>query len=503
MIFKTIKGNLIFFITILLAFISLFIFFYFPSKFEALEVNSLRDKASVLNKMCAYAVSPALNFRDPDNIKEAAAGIIQNKDILYLIIEDEAGGIKFSFNKSLALASDYKLVYSKADPDKYPVYKTTQKVVYRNNLVGFIYAGYSFNSIRETLTNNRITITIITLFIFIVATLLVNIIGRYSLRPLTDITYAAKNISHKDLSIRVKESFGEIGELAAAFNLMIDKLEKSRVELEGWNRNLENVVQQRTKDLQKEIDEKILTEQQLIVAKNKAEEMNRVKSIFFANMSHELRTPLIGILGFTDILKNEITKPEQLEMIEVIARSGKRLGDTLNQILEISKIESDIMNIQLKPHDISEITENAMKIFKPAAGAKNLQLLSLHNSENCLAVIDERHFITILDNLINNAVKFTQSGSITVVTGIEKSGSGKWAYCQVIDSGIGISHEKIETVFEQFRQASEGFDRQFEGTGLGLSIAKKLTELMNGSISVQSELGFGSVFTIKFPASIS
>jgi signal transduction histidine kinase len=500
MIFKTIKGNLIFFITILLAAISLFIFFYFPSRFEQYEINLLSEKASVLNKLSAYSVSPALNFNDPDNIKEVALGIIKNKDIMYLIIEDENDSIKYSYNISLAFSNKYKITSEKPDPAENLLYNTMERVVYRNTDVGKIYAGYTLVSIRQTMLNNRMMIAIISLIIFIIATFIVNIIGRYSLRPLTEITQTARQITHKNLDIRAKESLGEIGELAVAFNLMLEKLQKARVELEDWNRNLEDVVYQRTSDLQKEIKEKNLAEQQLIIAKDKAEEMNRVKSIFFANMSHELRTPLIGILGFTEILLAELTSPDHIEMIELIYMSGKRLSDTLNQILEISKIESDNLEMKLKLHDIGDITEKSMKLFNAAAILNNLQLLSEHKTEKCIALVDDHHFITILENLINNAIKFTKTGKIIVETGIENSGNTRWAYLQVSDTGIGISDEKIGTIFQEFRQVSEGINRKYQGTGLGLTITKKLTELMHGTITVNSELGVGSVFTVKFPA---
>jgi len=500
MIFKTMKGTLIFSITLLFGFISLFIFFYFPTQFENLEVKSLREKASLLNRMGAYSVSPALNFNDPDNIKEAGSGIVLNRDIMYVIIEDESGVIKFYHNKNLAFSSNYKIINDLAEPGNNQIYKTLEKVVYRNNPVGKIYVGYSLVPIRQSMVKNRIAIAIVSLIIFIIATFLLNIIGRYALRPLAEITNTARKISHEHLNIRARKSFGEIGELAEAFNLMIEKLQKSRAELENWNKSLEDIVWERTNELQKEIDERMQTEQQLVVAVNKAEEMNQIKSIFFANMSHELRTPLIGIIGFTEILLAELTNPEHIEMIDIIARSGKRLGDTLNQILEVSKIESDKMNLVLKPHDLCDITENAMKIFRSAAILKNLQLLYVHNSENCVAMIDNRHYITILENLINNAIKYTKTGGITVTTGLKKSGTSEWVFCQVSDTGIGISHEKIETIFEEFRQVSEGNNRQYEGTGLGLTITRKLTEMMNGSISVESELGAGSVFTVKFPA---
>ena len=478
--------------------ISLFIFFYFPSRFEQLEVDSLSEKAAVLNKMGAYSVSPALNFDDADNIKEAGSGIVLNRDIMYVIIEDESGVVKFYHNNSLAFSNKYKIINEKPEPNKNLIYKTMEKVVYRNNTVGNIYVGYTLVPIRQAMLKNRIAIALISIFLFIIATFVVNIIGRYSLRPLTEITDTARHISHENLYIRAKESYGEIGELAAAFNLMMEKLQKSRTELEAWNKNLEDVVRQRTADLQKEIDEKIIAEQQLLIAKNKAEEMNRVKSIFFANMSHELRTPLIGILGFTEILLAELTNPNHIEMIELIYTSGKRLSDTLNQILDISKIESEKMDVKLKPHDISAITEKSMKIFQSAAILKNLEFLSIHKSEKCIALVDDHHFITILENLINNAIKFTKTGKIIVETGIENSGNTRWAYLQVSDTGIGISHEKIGTIFQEFRQVSEGLNRSYQGTGLGLTITKKFTELMNGTISVKSELGAGSVFTVKF-----
>ena len=137
--FKSIKSSLIFFITMLLGIISLFIFFYFPSQFEKLEVKSLFDKATVLNKMSAFSISPALNFNDSYNINEVASGIIRNRDIMYFIVEGESDSIKYTFNKSLAFSNKYKIIDNKPEPGKDLIYKTLEKVVYRNKTVGNIY----------------------------------------------------------------------------------------------------------------------------------------------------------------------------------------------------------------------------------------------------------------------------------------------------------------------------------------------------------------------------
>ena len=247
--------------------------------------------------------------------------------------------------------------------------------------------------------------------------------------------------------------------------------------------------------VKEDITERKRLEQELIISKEKAEEMSRLKSSFLANMSHELRTPLIGINGFADFLRQDITDPELKEMAENIFTSGNRLSETLNHILDLSKLESDKMDFNCQEIDLVNETKNVLSLFKETARKKGLYLKISFSQASIIINTDMLSIRSILVNIINNAIKFTNEGSVAVDISLKDD----FVEIKVIDSGIGVSKEYHRIIFEEFRQVSEGFSRNFEGTGLGLSITKKLIEKLGGEISVDSELGKGSVFIVKLP----
>jgi PAS domain S-box-containing protein len=253
-----------------------------------------------------------------------------------------------------------------------------------------------------------------------------------------------------------------------------------------------------------DITEDKLVREELIRAKEKAEEMSRLKTSFLNNMSHELRTPLIGILGFTDILESEIEDPVHKKMITQIHSGGKRLSETLNLILDLSKTESEYLTIEIKLINISQITREQVANFEGAAKVKGLTLKIIIDDENILINTNERLYCQILDNLINNAIKFTDSGGVGIILGKEiKVIDGKsenFVSLKVIDSGIGIAEEHYKLIFEEYRQVSEGLSRTFQGSGLGLSVTKKFVQKLGGDISVVSKIGAGSTFTVLLPA---
>lgn len=239
--------------------------------------------------------------------------------------------------------------------------------------------------------------------------------------------------------------------------------------------------------------------EELIQAKLNAEEMNRLKTNFLTNMSHELRTPMIGILGYAELLKNELDNPEFKEMSETIYKSGRRLLETLNLILDMSKVESNKMVINKKETDLSSLLFELTKLFLSAANSKNLYLEYSYKSNINIINTDERLLRESLNNLINNAIKFTKSGGIKIeVFDFVQDGSS-YLNISVIDTGIGIEHNDKEIIFEEFRQASEGLNRNFEGTGIGLTLTKKFVEFINGKITVTSKQGKGSTFSIILP----
>jgi len=239
-------------------------------------------------------------------------------------------------------------------------------------------------------------------------------------------------------------------------------------------------------------------EAELNEAKEKAEAMNHLKSTFLANMSHELRTPLINIMGYAEILIDEAEDESSQEMLNSILRGGERLRDTLNSILDLSNLESSKTDMLFAIGDLNQIANKVYDEYKESAEAVGLQL-DLELCKNPVsALIDDKLLLQVVKNLVNNAIKYTDRGFVKIVTAIDGSGKQRMASIKVIDSGIGIPENKIDQIFEPFRQVSEGAGRKYEGAGLGLTIARKFVELMAGEISVESREGIGSVFSLDF-----
>ena len=240
-------------------------------------------------------------------------------------------------------------------------------------------------------------------------------------------------------------------------------------------------------------------QEEMKMAKEKAEELNLLKSSFLANMSHELRTPMTGILGFSEILYSELSDPEFKEMAGMILKGGKRLTNTLNSILDLSRIEADKMDIKLEAINVGNIAKESVAFFEAAAKEKNLELI-FDLKDEVFANLDNRIFEQILSNIIQNAITYTLKGSIVVKVIKENTNGSDLAAVKVTDTGIGIPENYLSAIFEPFRQVSSGLGRSYEGTGLGLTITKKFIELMDGTISVESKFGEGSTFTICFPS---
>lgn len=239
-------------------------------------------------------------------------------------------------------------------------------------------------------------------------------------------------------------------------------------------------------------------EKQLIKAKEKAEESDRLKSAFLANMSHEIRTPMNGILGFTELLKSpNLAGEEQQEYIRIIEKSGVRMLNIINDIISISKVEAGQVEITLSETNINEQVEYLYTFFKPEANQKGIQLSITNSLSQNKAVIstDREKVYAILTNLVKNALKFTDSGTIHFGY-IQKE---NYLEFFVKDTGFGISQAHKKIIFERFRQANESVTRTHEGSGLGLAISKAYVEILGGKIWVESEEGEGSSFYFTIP----
>jgi PAS domain S-box-containing protein len=239
-------------------------------------------------------------------------------------------------------------------------------------------------------------------------------------------------------------------------------------------------------------------ENDLIAAKEKAQESDRLKTAFLANMSHEIRTPMNGILGFTNLLKEPgLTGEDQSRYIDIIIRSGDRMLNTVNDIIEISKIETGQTILTKQKVNVSRHLQTLFQFFQLEAKNKKLdfRLENRINEDDAEVITDKNKLSSILTNLIKNALKFTETGFVEI------GGSRENEYFRfyVKDSGVGIPEDRLDAVFNRFEQADIDDARVFEGSGLGLAISKSYVEMLDGTISVESKLDKGTTFTVKFP----
>jgi signal transduction histidine kinase/CheY-like chemotaxis protein len=322
-----------------------------------------------------------------------------------------------------------------------------------------------------------VTLVVLSLSFAFIA-LMVWIVSRAVVRPLTQITASFQHIQNGtfDWHIRLDESrSGELGELLRWFNVFLNSMEaKNRAE------------------------------QELVKAKEAAESANHAKSVFLANMSHELRTPLNAILGFSELLSGDKTlSPSQRENVETINRSGEHLLGLINDILDLSKIESGQANLRTHTFDLHRLLQGIGEMFEVRARQKGLTLGVAYAPDVPQYVnTDEGKLRQVLINLLGNAIKFTHTGSVTLRARLVNAANDS-SLCRlhfaVEDTGIGIAPEDLERIFEPFVQLEEDGKFLQQGTGLGLTIGRQHVELLGGRLEAWSALGAGSSFDFEIP----
>ncbi len=326
--------------------------------------------------------------------------------------------------------------------------------------------------------------TILTLILMIILAIVVTtsslIVARSISKPLYELAEGAEVIGKGNLKHKIDiKSKDEIGELSTAFNKMTESLK---------------VVTTSRDELNQEITERKRAEEELRQANIKLQEADRLKSIFLASMSHELRTPLNSIIGFTSIILQgivgEVTEEQRMQLT-IVKKNANHLLELINDLLDISKIEAGRVEISLEEFKLNDVISEVIETVSPVVSEKGLELLEEVPAGITLNS-DRRRVKQVLLNLVSNAVKFTEQGSVKIAARVLE---GEKLELSVIDSGIGIKEEDFVKLFAPFQQIEDSLAKRYEGTGLGLYLAKKLIGHLGGEIRARSEYGRGSEFT--------
>jgi two-component system, NarL family, sensor histidine kinase BarA len=406
-------------------------------------------------------------------------------------------------NKAISnlFAKDELLIFSEPiisqqiyieDDDKKSV---TQLENNDNNPVGKIIVTMTNRFAIEANTKQIIHGIIITLLTLFLMTLIIIRASMAITRPIKSLTRTVRNISAGDLDTPVDtRSAGELGILESCINHMRDELKDSRTDLEIQL----NVY---TEELQQTLEELEIRNAELDITRSKAIYANNAKSEFLANMSHEIRTPLSGIIGFTELLQGTHLTSQQKDYSDTIYKSSKHLLEIINDVLDLSKIESGKTEITTSKFTLVDIIEDIINLLSTSALEKNVELLyRIEKDVPTVIQSDPFRIHQILTNLIGNAIKFTESGYVYLqVTRGEIRDVETSIKFTVSDTGIGMNKADKKKLFKAFTQADTSITRRFGGTGLGLVISRKLIMLMRGEIGFDSTEGEGSTFWFSVP----
>ncbi len=360
-----------------------------------------------------------------------------------------------------------------------------EEISQQQQVLGYVLVEYNKQALhaiqRSIIVNNFLIATVFALLLSLLISWILNRLTTPLLR-LSQTMAQARDSGHYTNA----DVFGpvEVRQMASIYNQMMTTLGKQNLALEKSRDNLESEVAFRT--------------QELVVARDAALTASRLKSEFLANISHELRTPLQAIIGYTDLVREDLElecMTEQANDLNKSIRSAHVLLALINNILDLAKIEAGKMDLNLKSVDIKHLVDETIETIQPMAIANENKLIVQNNVEQLIISLDRQKVMQILLNLLSNACKFTAKGQVTFTL----FNCDKFLHICIADTGVGIAQDKLKFIFDKFTQIDGSQTRKFEGTGLGMAITQKFCQLMDGEIRISSELDIGTTVNVTLP----
>ena len=475
---------------------------YDLSSFQRFLTNDLSTQADIIG----YNSAPALAFKDEPTAAATLSALKAKEDIVAAVLYSPDGKV---FAKYVRANVAHPILPTDLPQTNTSRFKGSYLEVFHGvsldrEPLGTLYLQSDMSQWSSRAKSYAVFLLMAMLASAFLALLIASRLQALISRPILRLEDTMRVVSAKqNYEVRALKFYDdEIGRLIDGFNTMLAEIQQRDAALQGANDELKT----RTEELEVEISNRKKTQEELLTAKRAAEDASRAKSAFLANMSHELRTPLNAIIGYSEMIEEEIQDSGQIQNIQDVQKiefAGKHLLALINDVLDLSKIEAGKMGLHLENFEVAMMIQEMVATLQPAI-AKNSNTLQLRLADDLgMMRSDITKVRQILSNLLSNACKFTDHGTIFLEAERSGSSSHGWLTFRVRDTGIGISEEQQENLFKEFAQADVSIARKYGGTGLGLAISSRFAQLMGGQISVDSEPGKGSVFTVQLPAHVS